>query len=227
MPDPAGALPIAPEPCLAPRPLKQSRFLIRQFQDGYVKRRFAREAWSRGDPDPPRIASDRPAACRHRSGTNDKSATGICSAAALTGPTSAADRPAGCHWRAWLLAARAPGPAIERAGILRVSGTSLTSVFRVARRPVSGRGRLSAATNPHAATAVATILDVLRPHQSDRSHRTNIAIGSTAHLLFIRVENLPGRNVPGSIFAGKPWWNRCQGFCPYPPGGMAAIPRGG
>jgi hypothetical protein len=49
-------------------------------------------------------------------------------------------------------------------------------------------GRLSAATNPHAATAVATDLDVLRQRRSDRNDRTNVALGSTAHLLFIRVE---------------------------------------
>jgi RNase P subunit RPR2 len=146
---------------------RQSRFLIRRFEDGYVKRCAAGEASSRSDhipsvriecarcgdarpfatgksgglpvqnPDPqalfgqvPRVASDRPVACRRRSGTNDKRATVVCSAAVPL----AGERLAGCHWQAWLPAARAPCPATEEAGILRGSGTSLTSVFRVARR---------------------------------------------------------------------------------------------
>lgn len=62
--------------------------------------------------------------------------------------------------------------------------------------------RLSPITNPHAAKASATNLDVLRHREPDSCHRIGVAKGGTAHVLFIRVERLVS-NEAFSTIIGK------------------------
>jgi len=59
---------------------------------------------------------------------------------------------------------------------------------RFARQASERDGQLGATTNPHAATAGAINLDVLRQREPDRSHRIGVGKGGTAHVLFVRVE---------------------------------------
>ena len=97
---------------------------------------------------------------------------------------------------------------------------------RFARQASERDSQLGATTNPHAATAVAIDLYVLRQREPDH-HRIGVAIGSTAHVLFIRVE-LPVPNGTFETVIG-------QYACPksvssafaYPPWRIAAILQGG
>jgi hypothetical protein len=85
--------------------------------------------------------------------------------------------------------------------------------------PVSERGRLCATTHPHATSAVAANLDVLRQRWSDRRHQTSVAIGSTAHVRFIRVEMPARTGCPGQRLGTTPAQNRCQALFHILPGG--------
>jgi hypothetical protein len=91
--------------------------------------------------------------------------------------------------------------------------------FPLARRPVSGRGRLAAATNPHAATAVATILDVLRPHQSDRIIEPMLPLGVLPICFSSGLKICPNGMSPTAIAEVSPGRTGVKGFAHIPLGG--------